>query len=74
MSELQQIVSKVKPNVTHINTANYWAPLADEDNDNVCNEAVPAQQATINNISNVEGKASTMVVDSGATSSFAWPE
>jgi hypothetical protein len=35
MSELQQIVSKVKPNNTNINTANYWAPLADEDNDNV---------------------------------------
>jgi hypothetical protein len=70
MSELQQIVSKVKPNSTHINTANYWAPLADEDNDNVCNEAASAQQATINNISNAEGKVSTMVVDSGATSSF----
>ncbi len=74
MSKLQQIVSKVKPNGTHINTANYWAPLADEDNDNVCNEAVPAQQATINNISDAEGKASTMVVDSGATSSFVRPE
>jgi hypothetical protein len=35
---------------------------------------VPAQQATINNVSNAEGKASTMVVDSGATSSFVWPE
>ena len=74
MSELQQIVSKVKPNGTHINTANYWDPIADEDNDNVCNKAAPAQQATINNISNAEGKASTMVVDSGATSSFVWLE
>ena len=74
MSELQQIVSKVKPNGTHINSASYWAPLADEDNDNVCNEAAPAQQATINNVSNAEGKASTMVVDSGTTSSFVWPE
>jgi hypothetical protein len=74
MSELQQIVSKLKPNSTHINTANYWAPLADEDNDNVCNKAAPAQQATIKNVSNAEGKASTMVVDSGATSSFIWPE
>jgi hypothetical protein len=74
MSELQQIVSKVKPNGTHINTANYWAPLADEDNDNVCNKAAPAQQATINNVSNAEGKALTMVVDSGATSSFVQPE
>ncbi len=72
MSELQQIVSKVKTNGTHINTANYWAPLADEDN--VCDEAAPAQQATINNISNAEGKALTMVVDSGATSSFVWLE
>jgi hypothetical protein len=74
MSVLQQIVSKVKPNGTHINTANYWALLTDEDNDNVCNKAVPAQQATINNVSNAEGKASTMVVDSGATSSFVRPE
>jgi hypothetical protein len=74
MSELQQIVSKVKPNGTHINTANYWAPLADEDNGNVCNKAAPAQQATINNVCNAEGKASTMVVDSGATSSFVWWE
>jgi hypothetical protein len=74
MSELQQIVSKVKSNGTHINTANYWAPLADEDNDNVCDEAAPAQQATSNNISDAEGKALTMVVDSGATSSFVWPE
>jgi hypothetical protein len=74
MSELQQIVSKVKPNSTHINTANYWAPLADENNDNVCNKAAPAQQATINNVSNAEGKASAMVVDSGATSSFVWLE
>jgi hypothetical protein len=72
MSELQQIVSKVKPNGTHIKTANYWAPLTDEDNDNVCDEAVPAQQVTINNVSNAEGKASTMVVDSGAASSFVW--
>jgi hypothetical protein len=74
MPELQQIVSKVKPNGTHINTANYWAPLADEDNDNVCNKAVQAQQATINNISNADGKASTMVVDSGASLSFVWLE
>jgi hypothetical protein len=79
-------------------TANYWAPLADEDNDNVCNKAAPAQQATVNNISDAEvqcnrrsmipalinqlmskhkafqWKASTMVVDSGATSSFVWLE
>jgi hypothetical protein len=74
MPELQQIVSKVILNGTHINTANYWAPLADEDNDNVCDKAAPAQQATINNVSNAEGKASTMVVDSGATSSFVRPE
>ncbi len=74
MSELQQIVSKVKPNGTHINTAYYWAPLAEEDNDNVCDKAAPAQQATINNVSDAEGKASTMVVDSGATSSFVQPE
>jgi hypothetical protein len=74
MSELQQIVSKIKPSGTHINTANYWAPLADENNDNVCNKAAPAQQATINNVSNAEGKTSTMVVDSGATSSFVRPE
>jgi hypothetical protein len=74
MSELQQIVSKVKPNGTHTNTTNYWAPLADEDNDNEWDEAVPTQQATINNVSNAEGKASTMVVDSGATSRFVWPE
>ncbi len=74
MSELQQIVSKVKPNGTHINSASYWAPLADEDNDNVCNKAAPAQQATINKVGDAEGKASTMIVDSGATSSFVWPE
>ncbi len=35
---------------------------------------MPAQQDTINNVSNAEGKASTMVVDSGATSSFVQPE
>jgi hypothetical protein len=40
----------------------------------VCDKAEPAQQATINNNSNAEGKASTMVVDSGATSSFVCPE
>ena len=43
-------------------------------NNNVCNKTAPAQQATINNISNAEGKASTMFVDSGATSSFVRPE
>jgi hypothetical protein len=98
MSDVQQVVSKVKPNCTYTNTANYWAPLADKDNDDGYNEAAPAQKATINNISNVEvqrdlrstimawinqcmskhkpfqWKASTMVVDSGATSSIVWPE
>ncbi len=54
MSDVQQVVSKVKPNCTYTNTANYWAPLADEDNDDGYNEAAPAQQATINNISNAE--------------------
>jgi hypothetical protein len=50
MSELQQVVIKVKPNGTHTNTANYWALLANEDNDNVGNKAIPAQQPTINNV------------------------
>ncbi len=79
-------------------TANYWAPLADKDNDDGYNETAPVQQATINNISNAEVQRnlqstimawinqhmskhnyfqwkalSTMVVDSGATSSFVCP-
>jgi hypothetical protein len=47
-------VSKVKSNCTYTNTANYWDPLADKDNDDGYDKAVPAQQATINNISNAE--------------------
>jgi hypothetical protein len=98
MSDMQHVVSKVKPNCTYTNTANYWALLADKDNDDGYDEAVPAQQATINNISDTDvqrdlqstimawinqrmskhkpfqWKASPMVVDSGATSSFVWPE
>jgi hypothetical protein len=98
MSDVQQVVSKVKPNCTYTNTANYWALLADKDNDDGYDKAAPAQQATINNISNAEvqrdlrstimawinqrmskhkpfqRKASTMVVDSGETSIFVWPD
>jgi hypothetical protein len=54
MSDVQEVVSKVKPNCIYTNTANYWAPLADEDNDNGHDKAAPAQQATINNISDAE--------------------
>jgi hypothetical protein len=44
MSDVQQVVSKVKPNCTYTNTANHWAPLADKDNDDGCNEAMPVQK------------------------------
>jgi hypothetical protein len=54
MSDVQQVVSKVKPNCTYMKTANYWALLADEDNDDGYDKAAPAQQATINNISDAE--------------------
>ncbi len=37
-----------------MNTSNYWALQADEDNDDGYDKAAPAQQATINNISNAE--------------------
>ena len=94
MSELRQIVSKVKPHCTYSNATNYWAPLQiddDEDEDD-------PQQPTVNNISDAEVQrdlrstimawinqrmskhkpfqrtASTMVLDSGATSSFVRPE
>ena len=91
MSELQD-ASKVNTNCTYVANANYWAPLANEDED----EDVP--QASINSISDAQvqrdlrsmltawifqrigkhqpfnRKASTMVVDSGATSSFVRPE
>jgi hypothetical protein len=98
MSELQQIVSKINQNCTYLSNANYWAPLADEnDNDEIDGEG-SLQQNTINNTSDAQvqsdlrstiiswiyqrmskhkpfhRKASTMVVDSGATSSFVRPE
>ncbi len=53
MSELQQVVINVT-NSTYTKTANYWAPLADEDDDDGDNNSVPIQQATINNISNAK--------------------
>jgi len=95
MSELQQqIVSKVKTNCTYPSTANYWAPLEYEYE----NEDALPQPSNINNISDAEVQrglrstimawinqrvnkhkpfqrvASTMVIDSGATSSFVRPE
>ena len=97
MSELQRIVSKVNPICTYTNTANYWAPLSDEEDDDRCEGSAPLELA-INNISAADAqrdlrstilawinqrmgthklfqrKASTMVVDSGATSSFVRPE
>ena len=97
MSELQRIVSKVNPNCTYTNTANNWAPLSDEEDDDRCKGVAPLEQA-INHISDADAqrdlrstilawknqrmgtrkhfqwKASTMVVDSGATSSFVLPE
>jgi hypothetical protein len=53
---LQQVVSNIKTNCTYTNTANYWAPLIDEDDDDEDNEeeddkdynSMPIQ--TINNI------------------------
>ena len=98
---MQQVVSKVTPTCTYTTTANYWAPLADKDDDDndvdVRNgKDIPSQK--INNISDAQvqrdlrstimawihqrmsrhkpfqKKASTMVVDSGATSSFVRPE
>ena len=97
MSELKRIVSKVNPNCTYTNTANYWAPLSDEEDDDRCEGVAPIEQA-INNISAADvqrdlrstilawiyqrmgkhkpfqWKASTVVVDSGATSSFVMLE
>ena len=83
MSELRQIVSKVKQHCTYSNATNYWAPLQSEDEEDDDN-----QQLVVNNISDAEvqhdlrsttlalsnQKASTMVLDSGATSSFVRPE
>jgi hypothetical protein len=100
MSELHHsIVSKVNnANCTYLNTANYWAPLEYEDEDDECCKTITAQQSNINNISDQEVQrdlksiihgwiyqrvskrkpfqrsASTMVIDSGATSSFVRPE
>ncbi len=54
MSDVQQVVSNVKPYCTYRNFANYWALLADKDNDDGYNKAASAQQATINNINNAE--------------------
>ena len=98
MSELQRIVSKVNQNCTYLNNANYWAPLADENDDDEIDGEASIEQSTINNMSDAQvqsdlrstiiswiyqrmgkhkpfqRKASTMVVDSGATSSFVRPE
>ncbi len=95
MSEMQKkIVSKVENNCTYTNTANYWAPLSyDEEEDDHANVA-----ATVDHINNNSDHAavqrdlrhmiwswinqrvsknkpfvrtaSTMVLDSGATSHF----
>ena len=91
-------MSKVNQNCTYLSNANYWAPLADENDDNEIDGEAPVQQDTINNTSDAQAqsnlqstiiawlyhrmskhkpfqrKASTMVVDSGATSSFVRPE
>ena len=101
MTELQhEVVSKVKSHCTYTDAANYWAPLADrdEDDDNKHSNAESSPHVTINNLSNAkvqrnlrstimawiyhrmgkhkpfQRKPSTMVLDSGATSSFVRPE
>ncbi len=53
MSQLQ-VESKVETNCTYSNTANYWAPLEIEDEDDECNIEAPVQQSTISNISDAE--------------------
>jgi len=98
MSEVQHnVVSKVKSTCTYTDTANYWAPLTDEDEDDNIDADIQPQVA-INNLSDAQvqhdlrstirawihqrmGKhnqfqrtVSTMVLDSGATSSFVRPE
>jgi len=98
MSEVQhEVVSKVKSTCTYTDTANYWAPLTDVDEDDNIDADVKPHVA-INNLSDAQvqrnlrstimawihqrmGKhnqfqrtASTMVIDSGATSSFVRPE
>jgi hypothetical protein len=93
ISESQQVVSNIKTNRTYTNTANYWAPLIDENDDDGDDE-----EETINNINDAtvqqdlkttlrkwidqctntykpfKRREATMVVDSGATSSFVRPE
>jgi len=94
MSELH-VVSKVNTKCTYHTTANYWAPLIeDEDEDDVEDDVYCHHPITISNISDAEvqcdlratinawinqrisknkpfqRKASTMIVDSGATSHF----
>jgi hypothetical protein len=95
MSELQNVVSKVNSNCTY--TANYWAPLQNQFQDDEGDEEVSPQQ-TVNNLSNAEIQRdlrstirawinqrtskhrpfqttpSTMILDSGATSSFVQPD
>jgi hypothetical protein len=103
MSELQRtIVSKVENNHTYTNTANYWAPLEyndDEEENDHCLSMIKTTNQTAANINDDVAvqrnlkhmltswinqrirkdklfvrTPSTMVVDSGATSSFVRPE
>jgi hypothetical protein len=95
MSELQNVINKVSRNCTY--TANYWAPLQNQFQDNEGDDGMSPQQ-TVNNLSDAEIQhdlrstirawikqrmskhkpfqttPSTMILDSGATSSFVRPE
>jgi hypothetical protein len=93
-----QVASKVNNNSTYSATANYWAPLINQEGGEDDNVEHHYQPITINSISNAdvqcdlqatinawinqwistnkpfEKKASTMILDSGVTSHFMWPD
>ncbi len=91
-------MSKVNNNSTYSATANYWAPLINQEGDDDDNVEHHYQPITINSISKadvqcdlwatinawinqqistnkpIEKKASTMILNSGATSHFMRPD
>jgi len=92
-TELQNVVSKVNRTCTYPTSANYWAPLSNEDDDedqetcyspiviNNISDDAEARQAfrstiqswidqRIHGVEQLQTKASTMILDSGATSHF----
>ena len=99
MSELQStVVSKVENNCTYPMTANYWAPLEYNEEDDDVGVQTTTEYAVANNVTDAAVQhdlrhmilswinqrvsknkpfvrtASTMIVDSGATSHFVRPE